>query len=74
MIIREGVLAYSMKIQYFAETDTLYIELRSGPVVESRDLDDYTQVDVDEAGTICAVTFEHATATPESQAGAVFCH
>ena len=54
-----------MKIQYFAETDTLYIELRSGPIVESRELDDDTQVDVDEAGTVCAVTFEHATRRAE---------
>ncbi|KAA0253167.1 DUF2283 domain-containing protein [Acidobacteria bacterium ACD] len=27
-----------MKVEYFVETDTLYIEFRAGDVVETRDL------------------------------------
>jgi uncharacterized protein YuzE len=49
-----------MKIKYFQDTDTLYIELRTGTVVETKDLDENTQVDLDRAGNICAITIEHA--------------
>jgi uncharacterized protein YuzE len=50
-----------MKIRYFVETDTLYIEFRDAPVAETRDLDENTILDVDEAGNICAMTVEHAS-------------
>ena len=50
-----------MKIRYFAETDTLYIEFRGGDVAESRDLDENTLLDLDAAGNICAITVEHAS-------------
>ena len=49
-----------MKVKYFPDTDTLYIELRSGGVVETKDLDENTQLDVDVEGRICALTIEHA--------------
>ena len=49
-----------MKVKYFAVTDTLHIELRPGPVAESRDLDENTLLDLDQAGNICALTIEHA--------------
>lgn len=49
-----------MKMKYFADTDTLHIELRPGPVAESRDLDENTLLDLDQAGNICALTIEHA--------------
>lgn len=49
-----------MKIQYFQDTDTLYIEFRSMPVSETRDLDENTLLDVDAEGRICAITLEHA--------------
>lgn len=49
-----------MKVKYFADTDTLLIELRSAPVVETRDLDENTLLDLDRAGNICALTIEHA--------------
>lgn len=49
-----------MKIRYFPDTDTLYIEFRVGDVVETKDLDENTQVDVDGGGNICAITIEHA--------------
>ena len=50
-----------MKITYFRDTDTLYIEFRAAPVGETRDLDDDTQIDVDTEGNICAITVEHAS-------------
>jgi uncharacterized protein YuzE len=49
-----------MKIKYFQDTDTLYIEFRSAPVNETRDLDEDTLLDVDAQGNICAITVEHA--------------
>lgn len=49
-----------MKIRYFEDTDTLYIELKSGDVAETRDLDENTLVDVDGSGQMLAITIEHA--------------
>jgi uncharacterized protein YuzE len=50
-----------MKVQYFADTDTLYIEFRAGDIVESKDLDENTLLDLDADGNVCAITFEHAS-------------
>ncbi|MGQ0545932.1 MAG: DUF2283 domain-containing protein [Betaproteobacteria bacterium] len=50
-----------MKIKYFRDTDTLYIELGSAAVSETRDLDEDTQIDVDAQGNMCAITIEHAS-------------
>lgn len=49
-----------MKIKYFQDTDTLYIEFRSAEVAETRDLDENTLLDIDSNGNICAITIEHA--------------
>ena len=50
-----------MKIRYFTDTDTLYIEFRDQPVAETRDLDENTVLEVDAEGNICAITIEHAS-------------
>lgn len=50
-----------MKIQYFDDTDTLYIEFRRDSVVETKDLDENTTLDVDGDGNVLAITFEHAS-------------
>ena len=50
-----------MKIRYFSDTDTLYIEFRDSPVAETKDLDENTALDVDRDGNICAITVEHAS-------------
>ncbi len=49
-----------MKIKYFHDTDTLYIEFRAGTIVESRDLDEDTLIELDAQGNVCAMTLEHA--------------
>ena len=49
-----------MKIKYFRDTDTLYIEFSAGEIVETKDLDENTEVDVDRGRNICAITIEHA--------------
>jgi uncharacterized protein YuzE len=50
-----------MKIQYFQETDTLYIEFKAAEVAESKDLDENTVLDLDQNGNICGITVEHAS-------------
>lgn len=50
-----------MKVKYFEDTDTLYIEFRDGTIVESKDLDENTVLDLDADGNVCAITFEHAS-------------
>jgi uncharacterized protein YuzE len=50
-----------MKIQYFTDTDTLYIEFKETQVAETRDLDENTLLDVDRDGNICGITVEHAS-------------
>lgn len=49
-----------MKIKYFQDTDTLYIEFKSTTVSESRDLDENTLLDLDAEGNVCGITVEHA--------------
>ena len=50
-----------MKLKYFKDTDTLYIEFRDSDIAESKDLDENTIMDLDGAGNVCAITFEHAS-------------
>ncbi len=49
-----------MKIRYFADTDTLYIEFRSADITDSRDLDENTLAEYDAQGNLCSMTVEHA--------------
>ncbi len=50
-----------MKVKYFSDTDTLYIEFRESDIAESKDLDENTILDFDAEGNVCAITFEHAS-------------
>jgi len=50
-----------MKIQYFQDTDTLHIEFKPVAVVETRDLDENTLLDLDRDGNIAGITIEHAS-------------
>ena len=49
-----------MKIRYFQDTDTLYIEFKPTEVSETRDLDENTLLDLDKDGNIRGITVEHA--------------
>jgi len=49
-----------VKIKYFIDTDTLYIEFRQAAVLETKDLDENSILDMDRDGNICALTIEHA--------------
>jgi len=50
-----------MKIKYFPQTDTLHIELREADIIETRDIDENTQIDLDAQGAMCGITIEHAS-------------
>ena len=54
-----------MKIKYFQDTDTLYIEFRQVAVCETRDLDENTLLEIDAEGNVCGITVEHATERAE---------
>lgn len=56
-----------MKVSYFADTDTLYIELKDSGVVETKDLDENTLIDVDDEGNLVAITMEHASTRTDVQ-------
>jgi uncharacterized protein YuzE len=55
----------TMKIRYFEDTDTLLIELKTGTVAQTRDLDENTLLDLDAQGQVLAITLEHATGRAE---------
>jgi len=56
-----------MKVKYFEDTDTLYIEFRDLAISQSKDLDENTVLDMDAKGNVCAITFEHASARTDVQ-------
>lgn len=49
-----------MKIKYFSDTDTLYIQLTDKEVTETQDLNENTVIDLDRDGNLVAITLEHA--------------
>ncbi len=51
-----------MKLSYYAETDSLYIELRPGPGTETRVVADGLNVDLDESGSVIGFDIDHASA------------
>ncbi len=56
-----------MKVKYFEDTDTLYIEFRDLAISRSKDLDETKVLDLDAKGNVCAITFEHASARTDVQ-------
>jgi uncharacterized protein YuzE len=50
-----------MKLRYFTDTDTLFMEISEADSVETREIDENTFIDLDEFGNVCAITIEHAS-------------
>lgn len=50
-----------MKIQYFQQTDTLYMEFKILGEAETKSLDENTLLDVDSEGNIYAITVERVS-------------
>lgn len=49
-----------MNVQYFPDTDTLYIALTDHEVVETKDLNENILIDLDKDGKVVSLTIEHA--------------
>lgn len=49
-----------MKMQYFNETDTLYIRLNDRDPAETREISENILVDIDRDGKAVGITIEHA--------------
>jgi uncharacterized protein YuzE len=50
-----------MKLHYYAETDSLYIELRSDPGVEAREIAPGLLADLDAAGGVVGLDIDGAS-------------
>ncbi len=50
-----------MKLHYYPETDSLYIELRPGPGVEAREISSGLVADLDAAGRVVGFDIDHAS-------------
>lgn len=50
-----------MKLHYYAETDSLYIELRAGAGVEVREIADGLNADLDAQGRVVGIDIGHAS-------------
>jgi uncharacterized protein YuzE len=50
-----------MKLHYYAETDSLYIDLNSRPSADSREIADGLVIDFDAQGNIVGIDIDHAS-------------
>ncbi len=57
-----------MKIQYFPDTDTLYIDLADRTSTESEVISESIVVDMDKEGKPVGITIEHYSQTADSTA------
>ena len=50
-----------MKLHYYPETDSLYVEFKAGPGVETREVSNGLNVDLDAAGDVIGFDIDHAS-------------
>ena len=50
-----------MKLHYYPETDSLYIELKSGPAAETQEIAPGVLVDFDDAGGVVGLDIDQAS-------------
>jgi uncharacterized protein YuzE len=50
-----------MKLHYYPETDSLYIELQAGPGTETREIVEGLVVDLDAEGNVVGLDIDHAS-------------
>jgi uncharacterized protein YuzE len=51
-----------MKVKYFSDTDTAYVEFTNKDVYETKEISENIYIDIDEKGNIVNMTIEHAKA------------
>ncbi len=49
-----------MKVKYFSDTDTAYIEFTEKEVHETKEISENIYIDIDGKGNIVSMTIEHA--------------
>lgn len=49
-----------MKIEYFSDTDTLYMVFSQREPFETKEINENVYIDIDESGELVAMTIEHA--------------
>ena len=52
-----------MKLHYYPETDSLYIELNPNPSADSREISESLVVDFDAKGRVVGLDIQHASET-----------
>ncbi|HTV66168.1 MAG TPA: DUF2283 domain-containing protein [Bryocella sp.] len=50
-----------MKLHYYPETDSLYIDLKDKPGSDSREVADGLVIDLDSAGQVVGIDIQHAS-------------
>lgn len=50
-----------MKLHYYPETDSLYIDLTSKPSADSKEVADGVVLDLDEKGQLVGIDIQHAS-------------
>ena len=50
-----------MKLHYYPETDSLYVEFKTGPGAETREVSDGLNVDLDADGSVVEFDTDHAS-------------
>ena len=53
-----------MKVKYFVDTDTLYVQLNDRPVAQTTELNENLLIDLDQDGKAVSLTIEHAMQQP----------
>ncbi len=54
-----------MRLSYYPETDSLYIDLAEHPSVEGREISEGVVLDYDEHGALVGIDIDHASTTVE---------
>ena len=49
-----------MRVKYFVETDTALVEFSKNPPVETREVNENINLDLDSEGHVVSMTIEHA--------------
>ena len=50
-----------MKLHYYPDTDSLYVEFKAGPGVETREVTDGLNIDFDADGSVVGIDIDHAS-------------
>lgn len=50
-----------MRLHYYPETDSLYVEFKDGPGVETREVTEGLNVDLDAGGEVVGFDIDHAS-------------